>query len=694
MGNGLSSIRLQAPSQAPHTQPVARKHRILRFLAIFVGLALFMGYFAFSTFLFSPTEKDFDVDVAGLVPRDVDFFLARGELAELFDPFPTLAIQDVVAATEPWQTLIESEEYESLAQSLEIDGVLAALDEAAGQIPGGLNPLDIFGGSDLALAGYFRGRNLESADWALYGRVNWMGKLGESLLAYPGLLGLEGGGITVDSKLGHPVLSGAGIPRPLHVTRVRDVVIISTAAEFVDGARDLAARDSQDSFLLSARYHDHIQQKAARTGPDALEAFVDLDKLFENLSFDGAWPNRRSQDFLPQFLGRLFQLSDMKEAVGVLDFEDGLSLDIHAPLSSENLSTFQSRLYRQRGFDRARVLAAARFAPADTSLFMYLQGDVGDLLREAVASMEPAMRKNLEDLFRGTGRYATLEQLIRELDSSLKNRLALIVRPNDYLEDPGGPPHDDQVVPAIGLILWLEDGERIVKLRDLIGGQGSRFGLQGRHPGEQGYYSNKEAGFSTREFWSPLVPGTGVVATVNATPIDEEVCIIANSFRMLGDLLKRYTQGGVGGNYPNLANRLDFLALLDDSLPQANFLAWVDPRSAAPYLRDWAEQWARFAVKVDWVTERAKAEDVVIREHYPGKRRGRLTDQEQDAVNGMVDPILRELRKRLEAEQVPILRAEKERQIIYGEAISAAMCMVAFDPRALDVSLRVVTPLD
>ncbi|MAE28693.1 MAG: hypothetical protein CMJ87_06875 [Planctomycetes bacterium] len=630
------------------------------------------------------------MDVAGLVPRDVDFFVARGELAELFDPFPSLAVEQELEATEAWRTLMESED----ARGLDIEGARAALDQVAQQLPGGLAPLDIFGGADLALAGYFRGAKLEAADWAVYGRVNWLGKLGAELLSYPGLLGLEASGLSIDLTSGHPVLSGADLPRPLHISRVRDVVIISTAAEFIDDAGDLAGRDSQDSFLLSARYHDHIQQRGEQSGGDALEAFVDLAKLFENLSYDGAWPNRKSQDFLPQFLARLVQLADMKETVGVVDFDGGLALDVHAPLSSENLTAFQTRLYRQRGFDRARVLDAARYAPADTSLFLYLQGDIGDLLREAVASMEPAMRKNLEDLFRGTGRYATLEQLILELDGSLKNRLALIMRPNDYPDDAGGPPHDNQVVPAVGLVMWLEDGDRIVNLRDLIGGQGARFGLQGRHPGEQGYYSNKEAGFSTREFWSPLVPGTGVIATVNATPIDEEVCIIANSFRMLGDLLKRYTQGGVGGSYPNLANRTDFVALLDESLPQANLLAWVDPRSAGPYLREWSDQWARFAVEVDWVSERAKAEDQVIAQHYPGKRRGRLTDQEQDAVDGLVDPILRALRERLEAEQVPVLRAAKERQIVYGEAVSAALFMLAFDPRALDASLRIVMPLD
>ena len=49
------------------------KSRILKILSIVLLVVLFLGYFAFSTFLFSPVESDFEYDVSALIPRDVDY---------------------------------------------------------------------------------------------------------------------------------------------------------------------------------------------------------------------------------------------------------------------------------------------------------------------------------------------------------------------------------------------------------------------------------------------------------------------------------------------------------------------------------------------------------------------------------------------------------------------------------------------
>ena len=57
------------------------RKRLLRIFAILLLVALFAGYFAFSTFLFSPLEGDLEADVSTLVPRDVDFFVAKAHLA-------------------------------------------------------------------------------------------------------------------------------------------------------------------------------------------------------------------------------------------------------------------------------------------------------------------------------------------------------------------------------------------------------------------------------------------------------------------------------------------------------------------------------------------------------------------------------------------------------------------------------------
>ena len=128
-----------------------------------------------------------------------------------------------------------------------------------------------------------------------------------------------------------------------------------------------------------------------------------------------------------------------------------------------------SRLYRTRGFDKATFDEVARYAPRNTGLFAYFHAPVSTLLKMTVTSMEPAMRQNIEDAFRNTGRYPKLEALIDDLDKGFKDRFAVIIRPNDYTEEPGGPPHNRVVVPAVGIILWQKDQGTIDAVRDLIG---------------------------------------------------------------------------------------------------------------------------------------------------------------------------------------------------------------------------------
>jgi len=55
---------------------MSRKKRILKISAITLGVLLFLGYFAFSTFLFKPFESKWPHALAGLIPRQLAFFLS------------------------------------------------------------------------------------------------------------------------------------------------------------------------------------------------------------------------------------------------------------------------------------------------------------------------------------------------------------------------------------------------------------------------------------------------------------------------------------------------------------------------------------------------------------------------------------------------------------------------------------------
>jgi hypothetical protein len=160
---------------------------------------------------------------------------------------------------------------------------------------------------------------------------------------------------------------------------------------------------------------------------------------------------------------------------------------------------------------------------------------------------------------------------------------------------------------------------------------------------------------------------------------------------MIGDLQRPPTPGDV-----RLADRVDFSQLVSQSLPQSNVFAWINPREFAKTLRAFAERSSVDVVRarIDWDRERALAEEKVLRDSFPGKIRGRLTPEEQAAVDAIVNPQLNDLEGRLISEQAPKLREELERQITMAEMCSAALCLVALDPKKFELTLRTVVPLD
>jgi len=669
------------------------KSRFLRILLILTAVFLVVGYFFFTKLLFNPFEGGLEADVAALVPRQVDFFVARSGLQGDFDGFPRPAGMDEIEASRLWRIGTGAPAYADFRRESGIDESLAQLNEALAQLPPGIDVLDIFGGGDLALAGSFRGGDLAQADWAVYGTVNWVGKLAISLLRYPGLIGLEDQGILVRKEDDYVVLSGANLPRELCVARVRDVVIVATQAEMITSALDLRRKSYQDSMKQSAPYFDHIQNAPRGSQRNELELALDVRAMLEELKVSGAWPDANSPDILPALLGKYFQLGVLKNVLGVVGYDEGLLVDLHAELSSELISPVQKRLHRTRGFDRDTLLSeAAAFAPADTCAFIYLRADIGDLLRQSLLSLEPATRDLIEDTFRNTGAYGSLDKLVEDLDGAFKDRAVLVVRPNDYPVEADGPPHTDDPVFTTALILWTNNLQTVEDLRELIGQNGARFGLRGLKPGDPGYFTNEiGGGFRIHEFWSEFIPGTGVIA-MTAANVAGGVTIISNSHMMLGHVLKTFTQGAP--RYPQLAENRQFIALVNSSLPRANATVYLNPRTAAPTLRVQAERTARYSIQIDWKEQRALLEDQVLRDHFPGQRRGQLSATVQEQVDAMVDPELEEMQQRILTEQVPAIVEQRSRWISMAESIPAMLWMLALDPKSLDLSVRIPIDLD
>jgi len=661
--------------------------RILRILIVLFGVLAFAGYFAFATFFYNPLEGDLDVDVAALAPRDVDFFVAKAQLSETFAPFPALAIQKQLDQHPAWQAWVASPEYQALDQEHGIEAGLAELKQQLATIPTVSDVLAVFGGEDLAVAGYFRGTDLTQVDWVVYGRANWKGKLAAAALRHPGLIGLEQQGITAKVEERYVTISGGQLPRPLCVTRIRDVVLIATKPELVLKALELDGSGYADSLHQSAYYHDHLNLRERSAERDELELFVNMRKFLENVGFQGEFPDTKSQDFTPAFLGRLFQVRSMKNAMGTIGFDQGLQIDLHGEFASELVTKDQAHFYQVRGFDTDMLTSeAASWCPADAALFAYAHGDVGDTVKQILQSLDGASRQLIEDAFRNTGKYQNIEQVIELLDGALRNRAALIVRKNDYPVDPQGPKNKtDEPVPAVALVLWASDVKPIVKLREDIGQGGQHFGLKGRTETEVGYFKYSEAGYETREYWSVGVPGTGVISTVNAG----EVTIITNCVSMIGNLLKVQSQGAP--SYPRLSDDERFTAMARSGLKKANVMTWVNPQELGPILR--AELRYNNRVDLDYKSILAMEEQKALRTKYGGRAKDKLTPEELGALDDYVDQRVKEIERDFKAQQIPVLEAQQERWITWLEAADPWLMMLSLEPKTWDLMLRMPVPL-
>jgi len=665
------------------------RRRILRITLTVLVVLVFAGYFAFSTLFFNPLEDDYAFPLASLVPRDVDFFAAKRDLADDFGTFPELAILDTLENSETGRLLLESPEVRQRLAHHGVDSAIADLGEQLAALPIEVDPLKIFGGSEVLVAGYFSGAVVADADYVALGRSNWMGKLGVSLLDWPSVLGLEGQGVTVSEEEGVYTLNSVDMLRPLHVARIADVVVMGTSLELVAGAIDLEARKGQDSFGQSARYGDYIAGVDERELQD-VEVFVDYRTMSDKLGLDTAIPDPNADTFTPAFIARLVQMRLIKELEGVVGFTGGLSLDLHADLNSELLSSEQTRFYRAQGANQKRMFEVAELAPADVALLAYLQVDVSDLMGMALDSMEDAAQQNFDDAVRQVWQYPEGQMLIDELGTALRDRVALVVRTNDYPDEGlNGPPNDGDRVFTWAAIGWHKDTGILEDFRSkIINNQGS-FGIRGRESGSQGVFRNtlSEGGITVYEFWSPLVPGTGHMAMV----ISNEVFIISNHNSLIADIiLTDYDDP----DHPSLAEEPMFATQIGLGLNSASAMVWMRPDEIREDLRAMADQLAFDQVVIDWDTVHRDLSTKLLAETFGGRPEDQLAPDEFLQYEGELESRKQTYEDNLITQHVPELSARYNRYVDYLLAVRGMLLQLSLNPKSLDLALRTLIPLE
>ncbi|MGD2017168.1 MAG: hypothetical protein PVJ89_03570 [Planctomycetota bacterium] len=678
------------------------KKRALRLGCIVLLLLSFVGYFSFTTLFFSPFEGRFNADVAGLIPRDVDVYVARAELRSAFDGFPRLDVLDELEGNEGFQTLMDSPEWAEFERENRVEAVLADVRAQLSQLPAGLEVLDVAGGEDLAVAANFTGRSFADAEWAAYARLSMWGRGAVSALDHPGLLGLDAQGITVEDQGAVKTISSPQLARPLHLTRLKDVAVVGTSRDLVERAVQLEATGSKDSLLLAAPYGDSILTVDRDSLQRDFELQFDVRQLRESYGLGEGLLDREDERFAPAFLARLLPLDAVRRVLGVVDFDRGVDVDLSGDFSSERMTAAQERVYRFKGFDHDEVLEVARFAPDDSTLFVYVRGPIATLFEMVVEAIEPAARRNFEEALKQIG-VDSISSLIEVLDSSLVDRVAFIARPNDWdyesdMEvDPStgervymGPPNDGAPVFAWAVVAWVSDQEKLEDLRERIALAGPRIGIQGRNPGQSGYFKKPiGGGLFVREFWSQLVPGTGHIASL----IYGENLLISNRYALIDALVKN--RNGRGSSVPRLSNRRDFQVSLMDSVPSANVLAWLNPASGSSLLRDQAQLDAknRITRSIDYATKRREVERDVLSRAFGGRARTQLTADDVERLDALVDQQLLSFTDEVVESNMPRELEKVQRLKRYLDSIASALTMVRLSPKDFQLSMRARVPL-
>jgi len=674
------------------------RRRLLKYALVALGLILFTGYFAFRTFVFDPLEEDVEGHVSTLVPRDVDFYLAKDRLSADFAQFPpsaggiellrALRGGEKLLELPAVKQLFESPGYRAWEQRSGLDRSLQELNANLAGLPIAIDLLEACGGESLCLAGYLRDRALAAADWCVYARLDWKGKSAFAALAHPGLVGLDKQGFSIAEADGQFTLAGGGLPRTLFARRVHDVGVIGTTARLVQQAAELEAVKGQDSLGQSARYADQIQRRFA-TGRE-LAAHVDLQALLGSIGLkDQSWPNPAAQDWGPAFLGRLFQAAAVKEFQGVLDLEDGIGLRMHAELSSEQMTPAMKRVYRAKGFDKSHMLEVAKLATADAVVLSYVQTNIGDLLRQAFESWEPAGRKNLNDTIKSLYGYPDTYRLIEEVDAALKNRVALIVRPMDYPDEgEEGPQHDDQPTFAWAVVGWMENAAKVNDLHRRIEQNPGMLGIAGRKPGDRGVYTNRVNGIEVYEFWTPFVPGTGHISTSRT---QDGLLIVSNHHQLIGDIIRAYYDVAKDPRKRALSEHADFVALTNLALPSCNAFLYAQPRAGAQTQRKIAAYQADVAI--DWKVERPRIEREVAIQGFGGKIPADDGSDERLRFDDAYNAAALKFQSEFKQKNLGAKLASETAWIGWAELARALLVQLELDEKKIELGARAIVPL-
>ncbi|MCK5941949.1 MAG: hypothetical protein KAI24_08285, partial [Planctomycetes bacterium] len=627
------------------SKPKTGKRRIWRTLLYAVlGLLVFLLMFV-SAFIFNPFEGSLP-ELRDVVPRGVNFFVRKQNLAADFDPFPEPKFWAAMADARGFDALAQGSIGQSLRQNGFDRAVVTAREEFARIAAESNGFLDIMGdviGDEVIVAGYNQDysvsppRPLAEPMWCVYTRVNWRVKLLHGLAGFgfvQGMLEEQGMKMTTQDDL---LVVTQPNGQVIYIKRDRDALMIANqtrlleeAQMLLDGSRDVEPIGQQPAYTDGAL--KRIEEWSVRNDvddPNVLEFVVEPNAYDGFRRFAASWPNAQNRDSMNErVLASFVNLNGWMQVTGGVMFEPGfLGATGQIGLNSKQHTAFQSSFYTAEKQRRDQWLDPfLNMVPETACAAAALRVPVGEFLHAMFDALEVDEKSLINDAlrrsnFNGT-RVNDAGDLIERLRIAFQPRAGFVFRRNepDLSRDKETgellvPVAAKSPMPQVAWVFWLRPGgARLVDalskmLRDYYTSFGFRKVYYLSVPYAGGHFREKVS-----EFTNPQIPATGEIAMITFG----EFFVVSNSGPLIKDILR--TRYGAQSRMRSIRDLERFRAVEDELSPSLNGLVWVDGENLTPVIDDYLAfaDASTAQPNPEWMMlTRPSAEDFVRRKHYP-----------------------------------------------------------------------------
>jgi hypothetical protein len=610
-----------------------RVKKLLKVVSIIAVVLALIGLLFVVAFIFNPFEGKVS-DLRDVVPRAVDFFLRKQDLADDFVRFPTPAFWPEFERSSAWEKIRRGPTYQAVVRDNDLERVLADVRDNVERIAKE-TPLDVVQdvlGNEVEVAGNLKAP-LEASTWCLYARVSWKVKVAFGVSGY-GFVREQARsqGITLESDGDLLKVTPQGAPRPLFAARHLDCVVLGNDRDLVDKSYRLARGESDlDALGGSSDYRDGVDARlrafesaADMSGPaNALEYYLRPEQLFAVTGWDKSWPNANHPDSMNErVLAAFVNLAGWRFASGALLFEpDSLAILARVMLNQNEHTAFQSEFFRTEAQRRQEWLDPfLAMVPDDACALAAMRMPAGPFLRQMHRALDNDLRTLLEDHIKRIGVYKSVDDLLNQLELAFLPRTGFVFRRN--VPDTAIPVNDPTPLPQIAWVFWLRPagGREIVsKLVKTIldhhrvlfaGGTAYKLDLEGRAD-------------KILECTNPNIPATGSMAFLHF----DQFFIVSNS----GPLVRSMIAARDGSTRSVLGDR-EMRVALDELAPSINgfvYLQGIELEKVLVAMDEYVQRGDE-SMDVGWKTQkRPEAEASVFRSKYArfGSQAGVPADQ-------------------------------------------------------------------